>query len=55
MAKAGMNKSILEQVFETSGEDGLRFLMSQNVGGEPRVTSNKKVLKKCQIFRQNCR
>jgi len=54
MAKARINKSILKKVFETSGEDGLRFLMSENIGGRPRVTNNKKVLQKiCQIFTQN--
>lgn len=54
MAKARINKSIFKKVFETSGEDGLRFLMSENIGGRPRVTNNKKVLQKiCQIFTQN--
>lgn len=46
MAKNGINKTILEEAFNKSGEKGIRFLLGENINGKPRVTTNKKVLEK---------
>ena len=45
LSKAGITKIILEKACETGGIEGLTILLSENVGGKPRITNNKKVIK----------
>lgn len=46
LSKAGISKSILVETYEKKGEEGMKYLLSQNVNGKPRVTSQKKTLNK---------
>lgn len=54
MAAAGINFSILQAAYEKNRISGIRFLLSENVDGKPRVTTNKKCLEKIfSIFETN--
>ncbi|XP_033218470.1 maternal protein exuperantia-1 [Belonocnema kinseyi] len=45
IAKAGINKAILQEAFKTGGLAGLTILLGENVNNKPRVTTNKKIIK----------
>lgn len=45
IAKAGINKAILQEAFKTGGLAGLTILLGENVNNKPRVTVNKKIIK----------
>ena len=49
MAKAGINKQILQETYRKSGLDGIRILFGENVDGKARVTTNKKILE--QVYK----
>ncbi|XP_066590805.1 uncharacterized protein [Prorops nasuta] len=46
LAAAGINEDKMQQVYEIGGRDGVLNLLTENVDGRPRVTTNKKVVQK---------
>lgn len=44
LAKAGINKQILQQTFKKNGQEGIHILFGESVNGKPRITTNKKIL-----------
>lgn len=44
MAKAGLNKLILQKAFEKGGVKGIRGILGESVNGKPRITSNKNII-----------
>ncbi|KYM97853.1 DNA polymerase III polC-type [Cyphomyrmex costatus] len=42
IAKAGLNKLMLQQAFEKGGCEGIRVILGESVNGKARVTTNKK-------------
>lgn len=44
IAKAGFSLHDLQNVFNEKGEEGIELLLSEDVGGRPRVTKSKKII-----------
>ncbi|XP_044743613.1 uncharacterized protein LOC123305838 [Chrysoperla carnea] len=44
IASAKITFEILQKIYNDTGEDGIKFFLSESVNGKPRVTKNKKVI-----------